>query len=209
MPLYVFLDRQQQRFRSFLNNALRAARPYVRRGHSYLRSTLRNRSLPWNHARALPKPEGGWPAISPAMPSQPDFMETLLQRSLPPNLHALLQLRAAMRMSCEHTVAQRTQQCLSLGWTAELVEATRNGARHPGFSEREDLLLKYADDITRTPIDVDLQLFRKLRQRFTQEQIAEATSVICYENFRTRYHNAMGVEAAQAYKEFARHMEAS
>ncbi len=132
-----------------------------------------------------------------------------MQRSLPPKLHALLQLRSAVRMSCEHTVAQRAQKCLFEGWPPELVEAARNGARHLGFSEREDLLLKYADDITRTPIDVDLQLFRKLRQRFTQEQIAEATSVICYENFRTRYHNAMGVEAAEAYKELAHHMEAS
>jgi alkylhydroperoxidase family enzyme len=75
-----------------------------------------------------------------------------------------------------------------------MIRAARSGS-DLGFSEREGLLLRYADDITRTPIDVDLQVFRQLRRHFTHEQIVEITATICYENFRTRFRNAMGVEA--------------
>ena len=123
-----------------------------------------------------------------------DFMESLIQRSLDPKLHALVQLRTAVRLGCDATAQSRSEACFVQGWQPELVKAALNGASNPGFSERENLLLRYADDITRTPIDVDLQLFRQLRRHFTQDQIVEITSSICYENFRTRFRNAMGVE---------------
>lgn len=132
------------------------------------------------------------PTVVPVF-SSPDFMEMLFQRSLDPKLHALLQLRTAARLGCETTAKARSEACTLQGWPAELVREAHNGA-DLGFSEVESLLLRYADDITRTPIDVDLQVFRQLRRHFTYEQIVEITSAICYENFRTRFRNAMGVE---------------
>jgi hypothetical protein len=132
------------------------------------------------------------PAVVPVF-SSPDFMEMLFQRSLDPKLHALLQLRTAARLGCETTAKAKSEACVLQGWPPELVREANNGA-DLGFSEVESLLLRYADDITRTPIDVDLQVFRQLRRHFTYEQIVEITSAICYENFRTRFRNAMGVE---------------
>ena len=127
--------------------------------------------------------------------SSGDFMEGLLQRSMDPKLHALLQLRTAARLGCEVTTEARSEACLLQGWPPEMIRAARNGS-DLGFSERESLLLRYADDITRTPIDVDLQVFRQLRHHFTHDQIVEITTTITYENFRTRFRNAMGVEAS-------------
>jgi len=138
----------------------------------------------------------------PPLPAPPpfvvgsDFMESLIQRSLDPKLHALVQLRTAVRLGCDATAQSRSEACFVHGWQPELVKAALNGASNPGFSERENLLLRYADDITRTPIDVDLQVFRQLRRHFTHDQIIEITSAICYENFRTRFRNAMGVESS-------------
>ena len=137
------------------------------------------------------------PAASAVIPvfSSGDFMESLLQRSMDPKLHALLQLRTAARLGCEVTTEARSEACLLQGWSPEMIRAARNGS-DLGFSDRESLLLRYADDITRTPIDVDLQVFRQLRHHFTHDQIVEITTTICYENFRTRFRNAMGVEAS-------------
>jgi alkylhydroperoxidase family enzyme len=134
------------------------------------------------------------PALVPVFSSS-DFMETLFQRSIDSKLHALLQLRTAVRLGCEPTAESRSETCLQQGWPAELVREAHNGG-DLGFSESEGLLLRYADDITRTPIDVDLQVFRHLRRHFTHDQIVEITAAICYENFRTRFRNAMGVEAS-------------
>jgi hypothetical protein len=124
----------------------------------------------------------------------PDFMESLFQRSIDPKLHALLQLRTAVRLGCDATAEVRSEACLLHSWPAELIAAAQNGGSNPVFSEQENLLLRYADDITRTPIDVDLQVFRQLRRHFTHDQIVEITASICYENFRTRFRNALGVE---------------
>lgn len=134
------------------------------------------------------------PAVVPVF-SAPDFMETMFQRSIDPKLHALLQLRTAARLGCEGTAQARSEACLLQGWSAEQIREAHNGG-DLGFTESEALLLRYADDITRTPIDVDLQVFRQLRRHFTHDQIVEITSAICYENFRTRFRNAMGVEAS-------------
>jgi alkylhydroperoxidase family enzyme len=124
----------------------------------------------------------------------PDFMESLFQRSIDPKLHAILQLRTAVRLGCDGTADARSEACLLHGWAPELIRAAQNGSSNLAFSEQENLLLRYADDITRTPIDVDLQVFRELRRHFTPDQIVEITAAICYENFRTRFRNALGVE---------------
>jgi alkylhydroperoxidase family enzyme len=133
------------------------------------------------------------PSVVPVF-SSADFMESMFQRSIDPKLHTLLQLRTAVRLGCERTSEARSEACVMQGWSPELIRAARNGS-DLGFSERESLLLRYADDVTRTPIDVDLQVFRQLRRHFTHDQIVEITAAICYENFRTRYRNALGVEA--------------
>jgi hypothetical protein len=120
-----------------------------------------------------------------------DFMESLIQRSVDAKLHALLQLRTACRVGCEATTDLKSDACAIYGWSSELIRAARKGATTLGFSERENLVLRYADDITRTPTDVDLLVSRQLRHHFTYDQIVEITAAICYENFRARFRAAM------------------
>lgn len=136
------------------------------------------------------------PALSAGLPfaAESDFLESIFQRSVEPRLLALAKLRTAARLGCEITVELRAQVCRRYGWPADQVNAVRDGLPHPQFSRRENLLLRYADDITRTPTDVDLKLSRELREYFSPEQLAEITATICYENFRTRYKNALGIE---------------
>ena len=115
-------------------------------------------------------------------------------------LDELFALRSAVRIACPATIQLKGRECVMHGWSAEQISAVQDGVIHPDFTASERLLLRYADDVTRTPIDVDLQVFRELRRHFTPEQIAEATASICYENFRTRYSNAMGTDLGQHEK---------
>ncbi len=136
----------------------------------------------------------GVSAKTAALIGEMDGVEFPFHNLIEAKTHALLQLRTAARLGCEAEIQLHAQQCVAQGWPMEFIHAARNGIRNPGFSEQENLLLRYADDIARTPTDVDLQTSRELRRHFTQPQIAEITASICYENFRARYRNALSFQ---------------
>jgi alkylhydroperoxidase family enzyme len=63
------------------------------------------------------------------------------------------------------------------------------------FSEAERLALEYAERMTRTDETVDDALVEKLKRHFTEAQIVELTAVIAFENFRSKFNPALGVES--------------
>jgi len=197
VPLFVFVRQQGERIAKASRKVSDATGPYFRRAHRYWRnarllSSVKARFRVVHDVDPVEAPTADWNEPAPKPSIAPDFMQAILQRSLPAKLHALLGLRSAVRIACVATIDLKAEECMKYGWSADQISAVLDGASHSTFNPGENLLLQYADDITRTPIDVDLQVFRKLRHYFTEDQIAEATASICYENFRTRYNNAMG-----------------
>ena len=65
----------------------------------------------------------------------------------------------------------------------------------PAFSELEKLVLRYADAMTNTPVEVPDALFAELRKHLSPQQMVELTSAIAWENYRARFDHAFGVEA--------------
>jgi alkylhydroperoxidase family enzyme len=63
------------------------------------------------------------------------------------------------------------------------------------FSEIERLVLEYADEMTRTPVEVSDALFVRLREKFNEAELVELTSAIAWENYRARFDHAFGIEA--------------
>lgn len=63
------------------------------------------------------------------------------------------------------------------------------------FDERERAVLRYADAMTATPVEVPDGLFARLRGWFDERQLVELTSAIAWENYRARFDHAFGVEA--------------
>jgi alkylhydroperoxidase family enzyme len=68
-------------------------------------------------------------------------------------------------------------------------------AKSAMFSDLEKLVIRYAAEMTRTPVDVPDELFEELKRRFTERQIVELTAHIAWENFRARNNHALGLEA--------------
>ncbi len=60
----------------------------------------------------------------------------------------------------------------------------------------EKLVVRYAEEMTRTPVEVPDALFAELRAHFDAAQLVELTSAIAWENYRARFDHAFGVEAA-------------
>ena len=67
------------------------------------------------------------------------------------------------------------------------------------FTAAEKVALEYAEEMCRQPVDVPDELFARLRQHFSDEQIVELSASIAYENYRARFYHAMGVESDGLY----------
>jgi alkylhydroperoxidase family enzyme len=63
------------------------------------------------------------------------------------------------------------------------------------FDELEKLVLRYADAMSKTPVEVPDELFAQLRRRLDERQMVELTSSIAWENYRARFDHAFGIEA--------------
>jgi alkylhydroperoxidase family enzyme len=81
------------------------------------------------------------------------------------------------------------------GLTEEKLKALADFENSAALSEVEKLVLRYAVEMTRTPVDVPDDLFAQLRSHFNERQLIELTSAIAWENYRARFDHALGVEA--------------
>ncbi len=70
------------------------------------------------------------------------------------------------------------------------------------FSVLERLVIEYAVEMTKTPVDVPDALFEALRQHFSAAQLVELTAAIGWENYRARFDHAFGIDA-QGFSEGA------
>lgn len=73
--------------------------------------------------------------------------------------------------------------------------ALREYEDSPEFSSIEKLVIRYAVEMTRTPVDVPDELFVELKRNFSDRQIVELTSQIAWENYRARNNHALGLES--------------
>ena len=65
----------------------------------------------------------------------------------------------------------------------------------PHFSDDEKAVLRYADAMTATPVEIPDGVFAGLRLRYDDAQIVEITSALAWENYRARFDHALGVES--------------
>ncbi|MBZ5599846.1 MAG: hypothetical protein LAN83_16155 [Acidobacteriia bacterium] len=70
------------------------------------------------------------------------------------------------------------------------------------FSPLEKLVIEYAVEMTRTPVEVPDPLVTALRQHFNDAQLVELTASIAWENYRARFDHALGIES-QGFSEGA------
>ena len=132
------------------------------------------------------------PAVATvAAPAAADVLDTILCRSVSSRIHALIRFRAAMRIGAAAAAEQHAMVCQREGWDNEQMNAAAVGYDSPAFSDDERLLLRYADDLSRTPMDIDISVVRQLRQHFSEDQLLEIAASICQENFKARFATAI------------------
>ena len=123
--------------------------------------------------------------------STADITDAILCRAVSSRVHALIRFRAAIRIGAAAAAEQHAAVCQREGWDEEQMNAAAVGYDSPAFSDDERLLLRYADDLSRTPMDIDISVVRQLRQHFSEDQLLEIAASICQENFKARFSTAI------------------
>jgi len=68
------------------------------------------------------------------------------------------------------------------------------------FSEVERLVIELADTMVGAPVNISDELYARLRQQFSEEQLLELAAKIAFENYRARGNRVFDVGSDELYK---------
>jgi len=68
------------------------------------------------------------------------------------------------------------------------------------FNDTERLVIELADTLTDTPSNVSDDLYARLRNRFSEEQLMQLGGHIAFENYRARWNRLFNVESDNLYQ---------
>lgn len=81
------------------------------------------------------------------------------------------------------------------GITEEQLREITEYEQSTAFSPLEKLVIEYAVEMTKTPVEVPDTLFAALREHFDEAQLVELSATIAWENYRARFNHAFEIEA--------------
>lgn len=68
------------------------------------------------------------------------------------------------------------------------------------FTDIERLIIALADAMANTPSNISDELYARLREQFSEEQLLELGGQIAWENFRARLNRVFDVGSDELYK---------
>lgn len=88
----------------------------------------------------------------------------------------------------------------NLGVSDEKILALEGYATSPFYNEVERVTLEYADGMTITGREVSDELFARLRQFYTDDELVELTEVIAWENASSKFNRALRIPSQGLWK---------
>lgn len=68
------------------------------------------------------------------------------------------------------------------------------------FNEVERLVIELADAMANTPANISDDLYARLREKFSEEQLLQLGAQIAFENYRARLNRVFAVESDELYR---------
>jgi alkylhydroperoxidase family enzyme len=68
------------------------------------------------------------------------------------------------------------------------------------FSKDELLVIELADAMVQTPANISDDLYARLREKFSEEQLLQLSAQIAFENYRARLNRVFDVGSDELYK---------
>jgi alkylhydroperoxidase family enzyme len=110
-------------------------------------------------------------------------------------LKYLVELKGAQMIGCEYCVDLGSQICRNSGLSDDELLALPRYRHSELFSDREKLALDYTVGVMRTPVEVTDELFARVKEHFSDEQLVEITALLTLVNLN-RLNAAFGVGSA-------------
>jgi alkylhydroperoxidase family enzyme len=107
----------------------------------------------------------------------------------------LVELKGAQMIGCEFCVDLGSQICRNSGFSDDELLALPRYRTSDLFTEREKTALDYAVGVMRTPVDVSDELFARMKEHFSDEQMVELTALLTVVNL-DRFNAAFGIGAS-------------
>ena len=115
--------------------------------------------------------------------------------SVDERLKNLVELKGAQMIGCEFCVDLGSQICRNSGFSDDELLALPRYRQSDLFTEREKVALDYAVGVMRTPVEVSDELFARMKEHFTDEQLVEITALLTVVNL-DRFNAAFGIGSA-------------
>lgn len=116
-------------------------------------------------------------------------------KSVDDRLKNLVELKGAQMIGCEWCLDLGSQICRNSGFSDEELLALPRYRESDLFTEREKVALDYTIGVMRTPVDVTDELFARMKEHFSNEQLVEITALITLVNL-DRFNAAFGIGSA-------------
>jgi len=107
----------------------------------------------------------------------------------------LVELKGAQMIGCEFCVDLGSQICRNSGFSDDELLALPRYRESDLFSESEKLALDYTVAVMRTPVEVTDELFARVKEHFSDEQLVEITALLTVVNL-DRFNAAFRIGSA-------------
>jgi uncharacterized peroxidase-related enzyme len=114
-------------------------------------------------------------------------------RALDRKLYEAVYLRVSLINGCDYCTQHHIQGSKRAGLTPEQMKALLRG-NYSGFAAPEQVALKYAEKLTRTPDGASDADFTELKKHFSDEQIVDLHMLIGLANLTNRVTGPLGLE---------------
>jgi alkylhydroperoxidase family enzyme len=104
----------------------------------------------------------------------------------------LVELKGAQMIGCEFCVDLGSQICRNSGFSDDELLALPRYRESELFTAREKTALDYAVGVMRTPVEVTDELFARMKEYFSDEQMVEITALLMVVNL-DRLNAAFGI----------------
>jgi alkylhydroperoxidase family enzyme len=116
-------------------------------------------------------------------------------KSVDERIKNLIELKGAQMIGCEYCVDLGSQICRNSGFSDDELLALPRYRQSELFTEGEKTALDYAVAVMRTPVEVTDELFARMKQHFSDEQMVEITALLALVNL-DRFNAAFAIGAA-------------
>lgn len=126
-------------------------------------------------------------------------------RDLDARVLAVARVVASAVGGCPFCIDMNAATWREAGLAAEELEALLNVDRQrwEGLAPRERIAARYAEALSRTPVDLDESLVASLRANFSGKEVVVLAFTIAQVNFWTRFNQGLGIPAAGFFDESA------